>query len=165
MAESIIESPLVTTIKASDDRDSPWVVIRSKDSQQLQSQLQELENGTVFADIGRVAAIFQVQARLGAQLGAKGVDPQQATGAFNGVTAAPVATSLAAPAATPPAAAEQPAATPAKFPSFGAFKAPAAAATPPPAAPVASAPRPEAEPPAAAPAANGFPAAPTWKKP
>lgn len=162
MADSIIESPLVTTIKASDDRDSPWVVIRSKDSQQLQSQLQELENGTVFADIGRVAAIFQVQARLGAQLGAKGVDPQQATGAFAGVTAAP--TTQQPPAVTPPVAAQQPAAAAAGFPAFPAFKAPAAAATLPPAAPAASAPRPAAEPPAAAPAANGFPAAPQWKK-
>lgn len=161
MADSIlIESPLVTTIKASDDRDSPWIVIRSKDSQQLQSQLQELENGTVFADIGRVGAMFQIQARLGAQLGAKGIDPQQATGSFEGVTAA-ASTPAAATAAPEPAAA--PAAAPAAFPAFGGFKsAPAApaAATP----PAASAPRPAAEPPAAAPAANGFPAAPQWKK-
>lgn len=163
MADSIIESPLVTTIKASDDRDSPWVVIRSKDSQQLQAQLQELENGSVFADIGRVAALFQVQARLGAQLGAKGIDPQQATGSFEGVTAAPAAIDPA-PDAKAPAATTQPAAAPAKFPSFGAFKANAAAATPP-AAPATSAPRPAAEPPAAAPAANGFPAAPAWKRP
>jgi hypothetical protein len=151
----LIESPLVTTIKASDDRDSPWVVIRSKDSQQLQSQLQELENGTVFADIGRVAAIFQVQARLGAQLGAKGIDPQEATGAFNGVTAAPAA----APPATPP-----PAAAPAKFPAFGGFKTPPPAAAPP-ATPPPAASRPATEAPPAAPATGGFPAAPQWKKP
>ena len=155
MAETLIESPLVTTIKASDDRDSPWVVIRSKDSQQLQSQLQELENGTVFADIGRVAAIFQVQARLGAQLGAKGVDPQQATGAFDGVTAAP------AVADAPPAATVAPAVAPKKFPAFGAKVAAAkpSTATPP------AARREAAEPPAVAPAADGFPAAPQWKRP
>jgi len=159
LAETLIESPLVTTIKASDDRDSPWVVIRSKDAQQLQSQLQELENGTVFADIGRVAAVFQTQARLGAQLGAKGVDPHQATGAFEGVTAA--ATPLAAPATTPPAAATPPAAPAKKFPAFGAK----AAATSPPAAAPPAAKREAAEPPAAAPAAGGFPQAPQWKKP
>jgi hypothetical protein len=163
MADSIIESPLVTTIKASDDRDSPWVVIRSKDAQQLQSQLQELENGTVFADIGRVAAVFQAQARLGAQLGAKGLDPHQATGAFEGVTAA--TTTSTAPTETPPAATTPPPAAPAKFPAFGGFKMPASApapsATPPPSAPAREA----SEPPAAAPAANGFPAAPAWKRP
>lgn len=163
MAESIIESPLVTTIKASDDRDSPWIVIRSKDSQQLQSQLQELETGTVFADIGRVAALFQVQARIGAQLGAKGIDPQQATGAFEGVTAAPAAS--AAAAEQPTAAPVQAAATPPKSSAFAAFKkAPAApAATPPAAAPPAQ--REASDPPPAAPAANGFPAAPAWKRP
>jgi len=163
LADSIvIESPLVTTIKASDDRDSPWVVIRSKDSQQLQSQLQELENGTVFADIGRVAAMFQIQARLGAQLGAKGMDPQQATGSFEGVTAAASPTPSATQEAAAPAA--QPAAAPAKFPSFGGFKAPPAAPAPAPAA-ATSAPREPTAPPAAAPAANGFPAAPAWKRP
>lgn len=162
MADNIvIESPLVTTIKASDDRDAPWIVIRSTDSQQLQSQLQELENGTVFADIGRVAGVFQAQARLGAMLGAKGLDPQEATGAFNNVQAA--ATAPAASAATPPAATTPPVAAPAKFPAFGGFKTPPAAATPPAATPP-PAKREASEPPAAAPAAGGFPAAPAWGK-
>lgn len=161
MSDTLIESPLVTTIKASDDRDSPWVVIRSKDSQQLQSQLQELENGTVFADIGRVAAIFQVQARLGAMLGAKGVDPQEATGSFDNVTAAAkVAANNAAIAESKPAAATPPAAPAKKFPAFGAKT---VAARPPVAAPAAK--REATELPPAAPATGGFPAAPAWKKP
>lgn len=154
MSDTLIESPLVTTIKASDDRDSPWVVIRSKDSQQLQSQLQELENGTVFADIGRVAAVFQAQARLGAMLGAKGIDPQESTGAFAGVTTAP-----AVPAAEAQAASPAP-----KAGGFSAFKTPPAAGAPPASTPP-PAKREASEPPAAAPAANGFPAAPAWKKP
>lgn len=158
MSDVLIESPLVTTIKASDDRDAPWIVIRSKDSQQLQSQLQELENGTVFADIGRVAGVFQAQARLGAMLGAKGIDPQEATGAFEGVTAAKPAASVAV--TEPAAAAPAP-----KAGGFSAFKAaakPAVApeATPPPATTA----RPAADPPPAAPATAVFPAAAAWKK-
>lgn len=162
MSDTLIESPLVTTIKASDDRDSPWVVIRSKDSQQLQSQLQELENGTVFADIGRVAAIFQVQARIGAILGAKGVDPQQATGAFEGVTTATVPS--ATPAETPPAATTPPATAPKKAGGFPAFKSVTPAVNPAATAPPAAK-REAATPPPAAPAVNGFPAAPAWRKP
>lgn len=153
---TIIEAPLVLTLKSSDDHDAPWLVLRASNVQQLQSQLLELENCALFADVGRVAALFNVQARLGSQLGAKGLDPAVDGGSFAGVTAAPTTTAAPTPtsAVTP-----EPAKPLAKFPSF---KAPAAAATPPP--PAASAPRPEAEPPAAAPAANGFPAAPQWKK-
>lgn len=159
---AIIEAPLVLTLKCSDDRDSPWLVARASNIQQLQSMLHEIENGTIAVDIGRVAATFQNQARIGARLEAKPLNPAVDGGSFDGVKAAATATP-AAPTATPPAAATPPATAPAKFPSFGGFKAPPAApaaATP---APVAA--RPAAEPPAAAPAANGFPAAPAWKKP
>jgi hypothetical protein len=123
--------------------------------------LHEIENGTIAVDIGRVAATFQNQARIGAKLEAKPLNPAVDGGSFDNVKAA---ASTAAPAATPPAATTPPAAAPAKFPAFGGFKAPpaapAAAATPP-----TTAARPATEPPAAAPAANGFPAAPAWKKP
>jgi hypothetical protein len=158
---AIIEAPLVLTLKCSDDRDSPWLVARASNIQQLQSMLHEIENGTIAVDIGRVAATFQNQARIGAKLEAKPLNPAVDGGSFDNVKAA---ASTATPAATPPAAATPSAAAPAKFPAFDAFKAPAAgaaaAAAPPPAAA-----RPAPEPPAAAPAANGFPQAPQWKKP
>jgi hypothetical protein len=160
---AIIEAPLVLTLKCSDDRDSPWLVARASNIQQLQSMLLEIENGSIAVDIGRVAATFQNQARIGAKLEAKPLNPATDGGSFDGVKAA-ATTQPAAAVTTPPVAATPPAAAPAKFPSFGGFKAPAAApaaaATPPPAAA-----RPASEPPAAAPAVNGFPQAPQWKKP
>ncbi|MDR6794336.1 hypothetical protein J2X12_002927 [Pseudarthrobacter oxydans] len=158
MTDNIIEAPIVLTLKLNDAKDSPWLVLRATNAQQLQSQLQELENGTLFADIGRVAAVFQAQGIIGAKLGAKGIDPVVDGGSFDNVQAALTAATLQ-PEATPPAAA------PKKFPAFGGFKAAAPASTPPPATaePVPS--RIPSEPPAAAPAAGGFPAAPAWKKP
>lgn len=144
----------------SDDRDAPRLTLRASNVQQLQSQLQELEAAGVLVDIGRVAALFQVKARIGANLGAAPLDPDKDGGSFDNVqAAAPVAPSAAA-IATPPAAPVA-AKAPAKFP---AFKAPAAAATPP-ATPPPAAKSEATEPPPAAPAANGFPAAPAWKKP
>ena len=162
MTETIIEAPLVLTLKCSDDRDSPWLVMRATNLQQLQSMLHELENGSVAVDIGRVAATFQAQARIGSILEAKPLNPAVDGGSFNGVKAA--ASAPATAAEKPPAASTPPAAAPAKVPAFGGFKAPPAAAkapaTPPPAAK-----REAAEPPPAAPAAGGFPAAPAWRKP
>jgi hypothetical protein len=158
---AIIEAPLVLTLKCSDDRDAPWLVMRATNLQQLESMLHELEASSVPVDIGRVAAAFQNKAAIGARLEARPLDPSVDGGSFDNVKAA---ASTATPAATPPAAATPSAAAPAKFPAFDAFKAPAAgaaaAAAPPPAAA-----RPAPEPPAAAPAANGFPQAPQWKKP
>jgi hypothetical protein len=160
VSDTIIEAPIVLTLKCNDSKDAPWLVLRATNVQQLQSQLQELENCTVFADIGRVAATFQAQAVLGAVLEAKGLDPAVDGGSFNGVKAA---TTQPSATAAPSAPAEQPKTAAPAFPAFGGFKTPAPAATPP-TAPATSAPRPAAEPPAAAPAANGFPAAPQWKK-
>ena len=155
---TIIEAPLVLTLKCSDDRDSPWLVCRATDIQQLQSMLHEIENGSIAVDIGRVAATFQNQARIGAHLEARPLNPAVDGGSFDNVQAA-------APVAAPPAAIATaqaaPAVAPKKFPAFGK---PPAAATPP-AAPAPAAKREAAEPPAAAPAANGFPAAPQWKRP
>ena len=153
MADAIIESPISVSMVTSDDRDAPRLTLRASNVQQLQSQLQELEAAGVLVDIGRVAALFQIKARLGAQLGAAPVDPDRDGGSFDNVQAAPPV-AAAPPAAAPPAAP--------KAGGFPAFKAPAAT---PPATPAASAPRPAAGPPAAAPAANGFPAAPAWKRP
>lgn len=159
MAEpTIIEAPLVLTLKCSDDRDAPWLVCRASDIQQLQSMLHEIENGSIAVDIGRVAATFQAQARIGAILEAKPLNPAVDGGSFDGVKAAATIVTTP-PAATPPSAV-----APAKFPAFGGFKTPPAAATPP-ATPPPAAKREASEPPAAAPAAGGFPAAPQWKKP
>jgi hypothetical protein len=155
---TIIEAPLVLTLKCSDDRDSPWLVARASNIQQLQSMLHEIENGSIAVDIGRVAATFQAQARIGAILEAKPLDPAVDGGSFANVKAAATAPPVA-PAITPPPAATQPAAAPARFPSFGVLKAPAAAATPPP-----EAKREASEPPPAAPATGTFPAAPAWGK-
>ncbi|MBT2587984.1 hypothetical protein [Arthrobacter sp. ISL-95] len=161
MADSIIEAPIGVTLKSSDDRDAPWITLRATDVQQLQSQLHELENSGVLVDIGRVAALFHVKSMLGAKLEARPLDPDVDGGSFANVKAAPAA--VATPTAKPPATTEQPVTKPANFPAFPAFKAAAAAATPAPAA--SSAPRETSASPAAAPAANGFPAAPAWKRP
>jgi hypothetical protein len=160
---AIIEAPLVLTLKCSDDRDAPWLVMRATNLQQLESMLHELEASSVPVDIGRVAATFQNKARVGAQLEARPLDPAVDGGSFDNVKAA-VATAPAAPVTTQPATATPTAGAPAKFPSFGGFKtpptAPVTVATPAPAAT-----RPATEPPPAAPATGGFPAAPAWKKP
>lgn len=153
---TIIEAPLVLTLKCSDDRDAPWLVARASNIQQLQSMLHEIENGTIAVDIGRVAATFQAQARIGAVLEAKPVNPAVDGGSFNGVTAAPAAS-------TPPAATTPPAAPVKKAGGFPAFKAPAAAAKPP-ATPPPAAKREPSAPPPAAPATGDFPAGPVWGK-
>lgn len=157
MSDTIIEAPIGVTLKASDDRDAPWINLRASNVQQLQSMLLELENSGALVDIGRVAALFHVKSMLGSKLEAKPLDPDVDGGSFANVKAASAATS------EPQTPAEQSKAAAPAFPAFGGFKTPAPAATPP-AAPATSAPRPAAEPPAAAPAANGFPAAPQWKK-
>jgi hypothetical protein len=153
LADSIIEAPIGLTLKCSDDRDAPWINLRASNVQQLQSQLLEIEASGVLVDIGRVAALFQIKARLGAQLGATPVDPDVDGGSFDGVKAAPVVAT--------PAAAEAPAAPAKKFPAFGAK----AAAVKPPAAAAPAVTREASEPPAAAPATSAFPAAPAWKRP
>lgn len=167
---TIIEAPLVLTLKCSDDRDAPWLVARASNIQQLQSMLHEIENGTIAVDIGRVAATFQAQARIGAILEAKPLNPAIDGGSFDDVKAAAKISSNnaaiaegKAPAEKPPVAATPPAAAVKKAGGFPAFKAPAAAAkapaTPPPAAK-----REASAPPPAAPATGGFPAAPAWSK-
>jgi hypothetical protein len=156
LADSIIEAPIGLTLKCSDDRDAPCIKLRASNVQQLQSQLLEIESSGVLVDIGRVAALFQIKARLGAQLGATPLDPDKDGGSFDNVQAAPAVSA----AVTPP-----PAAPAKKAGSFPAFKAKPAAATPPPAATPPAATRPATEPPPAAPATGGFPAAPAWKKP
>ncbi len=167
---TIIEAPIGVTLKCSDDRDAPWITLRASDVQQLQSQLGELENSGVLVDIGRVAALFQIKARLGAQLGATPLDPDVDGGSFDGVkAAAKIASNNAAfakpaeAAETLPAAAPPPAAPVKKAGGFPAFKAPAAAAKPP-ATPPPDAKREASEPPPAAPATGTFPAAPAWSK-
>jgi hypothetical protein len=154
-----IEAPITFSMVASDDRDAPRLTLRATNLQQLQSMLQELENGSVSVDIGRVAATYQAQARVGAILEAKPLDPAVDGGSFDGVKAAATVTS------TPPAATTPPPAPVKKAGGFPAFKAPVAAAKPPATPPPATAARPTAEPPAPALAKDGFPQAPQWKKP
>ena len=163
MADTIIEAPLVLTLKCSDDRDAPWLVLRATDIQQLQSMLHEIESGTIAVDIGRVAGTFQAQARIGAILEAKPLDPAVDGGSFANVKAA-ATTPSAAPAETPPPAATPPAAEAPKLPAFKGFGAAKPAATPAATPPPAATTRPPADPPPAAPASGGFPAAPAWKK-
>lgn len=86
-------------MKASDDRDAPWIVIRSRDAAHLESQLIELETGVVLTTIGRVAVSFANQSRMGSILGAKPQDPQPASATFTPPAAAPV---TAVPAAAKP---------------------------------------------------------------
>lgn len=163
MAESIIESPISVSMVTSDDKDAPRLTLRAGNVQQLQSQLGELEAAGVLVDIGRVAALFQVKARLGAQLGAAPVDPDTDGGSFDNVqAAAKVASNNAAIASSKSVAATPPdAAAPAKkFPAFGKASAKPAATA---AAPAAK--RESSPPPPAAPAVDGFPLAPVWKKP
>jgi len=158
LADSIIEAPIGLTLKCSDDRDAPWINLRASNVQQLQSQLLDIENSGVLVDIGRVAALFQIKARIGAQLGATPLDPDVDGGSFNNVTAAPTVVT------TPPAATAPPAAEAPKLPAFKGFGAAKPAATPAATPPPATTTRPPADPPPAAPATGGFPAAPAWKK-
>lgn len=146
----------------SDDKDAPRLTIRASNVQQLQSQLGELEAAGVLVDIGRVAALFQVKARFGAQLGATPLDPDTDGGSFANVKAA-ATTPPATPTEKPQAATTPPAAPAKKAGGFPSFKAPVAAAKPP-ATPPPAAKREAAEPPPAAVATGGFPAAPAWKK-
>lgn len=81
-AISTFEAPLTTTIKASDDRDAPWIVVRSRDAAHLESQLLELENGGAMVAIGRVARAFNVKAAMGFKLGAMPETPQPASATF-----------------------------------------------------------------------------------
>lgn len=76
------EAPLTTTVKASDDRDAPWLVIRSRDAAHLESQCMELENGGALVAIGRLARALNVKTALGFQLSAKPVDPQPQSATF-----------------------------------------------------------------------------------
>lgn len=91
------EAPLTVTMKASDDRDAPWIVIRSRDTAHLESQLVELEHGSVLTSIGRVAASFNRMSGMGAILGATQQDPQPPSTTFTPPAAQPVT-----PAATQP---------------------------------------------------------------
>ena len=158
-----IEAPLSVSMVTSDDKDAPRLTIRASNVQQLQSQLGELEAAGVLVDIGRVAALFQVKARFGAQLGATPLDPDTDGGSFANVKAA-ATTPPATPTEKPQAATTPPAAPAKKAGGFPSFKAPAAAAKASATAAPATSTRSPAEAPPAAPAKDGFPQAPIWKK-
>lgn len=114
------EAALTTTLKG-EGRDAPWIVIRSRDSAQLQSQLRDLEHGSVFTDVGRVTMLMNTYMRMGAKLDASALESQKADGNWenpSGPAATAPPNGAAAPApATPqqsaPSAIQPPTGSPA----------------------------------------------------
>lgn len=95
------EAAYTATIKAGTEFDAPWLVVRADDAAQLELNLQTIESNTTFATLGRLAAKFAGQFRLGKGLGAQSIDAPQSAPAmpqYNGGSMA-----QAAPAYTPPA--------------------------------------------------------------
>lgn len=98
------ESTYTATIKAGGDFDAPWLVVRADDAAQLELNLQIVESNTTFATLGRLAAKFGAQFRLGKGLGAQSIDaPQSAPVAMPQYNGGTLAATQAAPAYTPPA--------------------------------------------------------------
>jgi hypothetical protein len=114
--QSLTTEPAYTaTIKAGTEFDAPWLVVRADDAAQLELNLQIVESNTTFATLGRLAAKFGAQFRLGKGLGAASIDaPQSAPlGAmpqYSGGTMAAAPAVAYTPA--PPAAAAAPAGVP-----------------------------------------------------
>lgn len=82
------EAPLTTTFKLP-GANAPWVVIRSQNTAQLDSQLNELMASGTFATIGRAQDMFEGQFNMGKGLEARAVNPPQDTGAFTQQPAQP----------------------------------------------------------------------------
>lgn len=82
MSENDSNAPLTTTIKLP-GANAPWIVIRSENSVQLDSQLNELMANGVGATIGRAQEMIEAQFNTGKGLGARPVDAPVNTGAFN----------------------------------------------------------------------------------
>jgi hypothetical protein len=130
------EPAFTATIKAGTEFDAPWLVVRADDAAQLELNLQVVESNTTFATLGRLAAKFGAQFRLGKGLGAQSIDaPQSAVQTmpqYNGgsmaeaqtmpayTAPAPVA---AAPAAGAPAGVPMILGVPAKWIDKGSWKA------------------------------------------
>ena len=97
------EAKYTATIKAGGEFDAPWLVVRADDAAELELDLQVIEQNTTFASLGRLAAAFGAQFRLGKGLGAQGVEAPQSNPQYAGGSMAQPA--AAAPAAAPAAAA------------------------------------------------------------
>jgi len=97
------EPAFTATIKAGTEFDAPWLVVRADDAAQLELNLQVVESNTTFATLGRLAAKFATQFRLGRGLDAKSVDAPQSAPALS--HAAPVQYQAPAQYAPAPAAA------------------------------------------------------------
>jgi hypothetical protein len=105
------EPAFTATIKAGTEFDAPWLVVRADDAAQLELNLQIVESNTTFATLGRLAAKFAAQFRLGKGLGAQSIDaPQSAPVAMPQYDGGSMAQAQAAPAYTAPAAPVAPAA-------------------------------------------------------
>jgi hypothetical protein len=111
--QSLTTEPAFTaTIKAGTEFDAPWLVVRADDAAQLELNLQVVESNTTFATLGRLAAKFAAQFRLGKGLDAKSVDAPQSAPQYSGGTMAQAPASAPAPAYAAPAAAAAPAGVP-----------------------------------------------------
>jgi hypothetical protein len=117
------EAPITTTLKAP-GANAPWMVIRSENTVQLNSQLSEIQANGIFAVLAGANEAFAAHFTVGGILGAKPLNAPQDTGAF-----APPAPAPAAPTQEEQfaafLAAQQGAAAPAAAPA-----APAAGGTP-----------------------------------
>jgi hypothetical protein len=117
------EAPITTTLKAP-GANAPWMVIRSENTVQLNSQLSEIQANGIFAVLAAANEAFAAHFTVGGILGAKPLNAPQDTGAF-----APPAPAPAAPTQEEQfaafLAAQQGAAAPAAAPA-----APAAGGTP-----------------------------------
>lgn len=98
---NLTEAPITTTLKAP-GANSPWVVIRSENTVQLNAQLSEIQANGIFAVLASANEAFAAHFTVGGILGAKPLNAPQDTGAF-----APPAPEPAAPAVDPAVAALQ----------------------------------------------------------
>jgi len=87
------EAPITTTLKAP-GANSPWVVIRSENTAQLNAQLSEIQANGIFAVLAGANEAFAAHFTVGGILGAKPLNAPVDTGAF-----APAPVEVPAPAA------------------------------------------------------------------
>ena len=91
------EAPITTTLKAP-GANAPWMVIRSENTPQLNSQLSEIQANGIFAVLAAANEAFAAHFTVGSILGAKPVNAPVNTGAFTD----PVPSGLSVPAPAAP---------------------------------------------------------------
>lgn len=84
------EAPITTTLKAP-GANAPWMVIRSENTVQLNSQLSEIQANGIFAVLAGANEAFAAHFTVGGILGAKPLNAPQDTGAFTPPAPAPAA--------------------------------------------------------------------------